>query len=158
MKMAPGARPPPPLPLPPDPGGGTEAEPRRNRGGTGAASRRRKRGRERRSRHGAAGSSLAPRLLPTRDVGFGGAAGFRGAHSHMDVGWVYTVQESMKAYAANVYTSVVEELRRGKQRRFIAVEQEFFRLWWDEVATARQKQQVHELLQEGQLEFVIGGQ
>ncbi|KAM9381661.1 epididymis-specific alpha-mannosidase [Phaethornis superciliosus] len=76
----------------------------------------------------------------------------------MDVGWVYTVQESMKAYAANVYSSVVEELRKGKQRRFIAVEQEFFRLWWDEVATAQQKQQVHQLLQEGQLEFVIGGQ
>ncbi|XP_069488092.1 epididymis-specific alpha-mannosidase isoform X2 [Ambystoma mexicanum] len=62
-------------------------------------------------------------------------------HSHMDVGWVYTVQESMVAYAANVYTSVVEELTKGKQRKFIAVEQEFFRLWWDTVATEEQKQQ-----------------
>ncbi|XP_066173322.1 epididymis-specific alpha-mannosidase isoform X2 [Sylvia atricapilla] len=80
------------------------------------------------------------------------------AHSHMDVGWVYTVQESMHAYAANVYTTVVEELMKGKQRKFIAVEQEFFRLWWDMVATDTQKQQVHQLLQEGRLEFVIGGQ
>ncbi|XP_031444215.1 epididymis-specific alpha-mannosidase [Phasianus colchicus] len=80
------------------------------------------------------------------------------AHSHMDVGWVYTVQESMHAYAANVYTSVVEELMKGKQRKFIAVEQEFFRLWWDAVATDAHKQQVHQLLQEGRLEFVIGGQ
>ncbi|NWZ42383.1 MA2B2 mannosidase, partial [Brachypodius atriceps] len=80
------------------------------------------------------------------------------AHSHMDVGWVYTVQESMHAYAANVYTTVIEELMKGKQRKFIAVEQEFFRLWWDTVATDTQKQQVHQLLQEGRLEFVIGGQ
>uniref|UniRef100_A0A5F8A1J9 Alpha-mannosidase n=1 Tax=Macaca mulatta TaxID=9544 RepID=A0A5F8A1J9_MACMU len=79
-------------------------------------------------------------------------------HSHMDVGWVYTVQESMQAYAANVYTSVVEELARGQQRRFIAVEQEFFRLWWDGVASEQQKHQVRQLLEEGRLEFVIGGQ
>ncbi|XP_017708881.1 PREDICTED: epididymis-specific alpha-mannosidase isoform X2 [Rhinopithecus bieti] len=79
-------------------------------------------------------------------------------HSHMDVGWVYTVQESMQAYAANVYTSVVEELARGQQRRFIAVEQEFFRLWWDGVASDQQKHQVRQLLEEGRLEFVIGGQ
>nr|XP_009684519.1 PREDICTED: epididymis-specific alpha-mannosidase isoform X1 [Struthio camelus australis] len=64
----------------------------------------------------------------------------------------------MHAYAANVYTSVVEELMKGKQRKFIAVEQEFFRLWWDAVATDMHKQQVHKLLQEGRLEFVIGGQ
>ncbi|XP_007496824.1 epididymis-specific alpha-mannosidase isoform X1 [Monodelphis domestica] len=79
-------------------------------------------------------------------------------HSHMDVGWVYTVQESMHAYAANVYTSVIEELNRGKQRKFIAVEQEFFRLWWSRVATDTQKHQVHQLLKEGRLEFIIGGQ
>ncbi|XP_030918711.1 epididymis-specific alpha-mannosidase-like, partial [Geospiza fortis] len=64
----------------------------------------------------------------------------------------------MHAYAANVYTTVIEELMKGKQRKFIAVEQEFFRLWWDMVATDTQKQQVHQLLQEGRLEFVIGGQ
>lgn len=52
------------------------------------------------------------------------------------------LQESMHAYAANVYTSVVEELMKGKQRKFIAVEQEFFRLWWDAVATDKHKQQV----------------
>ncbi|KAM4811420.1 epididymis-specific alpha-mannosidase isoform X1 [Urocitellus parryii] len=79
-------------------------------------------------------------------------------HSHMDVGWVYTVQESMRAYAANVYTSVVAELTSRPQRRFIAVEQEFFRLWWTSVASEKQKHQVHQLLKKGQLEFVLGGQ
>ncbi|KAL1790773.1 epididymis-specific alpha-mannosidase [Sigmodon hispidus] len=79
-------------------------------------------------------------------------------HSHMDVGWIYTVQESMHAYAANVYTTVVAELTRGQKRRFIAVEQEFFRLWWDGVASEQEKKQVRQLLAEGRLEFVLGGQ
>ncbi|KAM3590107.1 uncharacterized protein V6R79_003911 [Siganus canaliculatus] len=76
----------------------------------------------------------------------------------MDVGWVYTIQESMHAYAANVYTSVTEELSKAKDRRFIAVEQEFFRLWWDTVATDLHKKQVRQLVKEGRLEFIIGGQ
>ncbi|XP_077992129.1 epididymis-specific alpha-mannosidase-like [Glandiceps talaboti] len=79
-------------------------------------------------------------------------------HSHMDVGWVYTVEESMKAYAANVYSTVVKNLVEGGHRRFIAVEQEFFRLWWDTIADYTQKLQVHQLVQNGQLEFIIGGQ
>ncbi|XP_054967150.1 epididymis-specific alpha-mannosidase isoform X1 [Pan paniscus] len=103
---------------------------------------------------------LAPLLLlrPPGVQSAGPIRAFVVPHSHMDVGWVYTVQESMRAYAANVYTSVVEELARGQQRRFIAVEQEFFRLWWDGVASDQQKYQVRQLLEEGRLEFVIGGQ
>ncbi|XP_016806750.3 epididymis-specific alpha-mannosidase isoform X3 [Pan troglodytes] len=103
---------------------------------------------------------LAPLLLlrPPGVQSVGPIRAFVVPHSHMDVGWVYTVQESMRAYAANVYTSVVEELARGQQRRFIAVEQEFFRLWWDGVASDQQKYQVRQLLEEGHLEFVIGGQ
>lgn len=50
----------------------------------------------------------------------------------------------MRSYAANVYTTVVAELTRGQQRRFIAVEQEFFRLWWDGVASEEQKHQVRQ--------------
>ncbi|TRY69682.1 hypothetical protein DNTS_030270 [Danionella cerebrum] len=79
-------------------------------------------------------------------------------HSHMDVGWVYTVQESMHAYASNVYSTVVEELSADKSRRFIAVEQEFFRLWWENVASGWHKKQVKQLVLEGRLEFIIGGQ
>ncbi|XP_014899647.1 epididymis-specific alpha-mannosidase isoform X1 [Poecilia latipinna] len=79
-------------------------------------------------------------------------------HSHMDVGWVYTIQESMHAYAANVYSSVTEELSKVKERRFISVEQEFFRLWWDSVASDTQKKQIRQLVKEGRLEFIIGGQ
>ncbi|XP_059538930.1 epididymis-specific alpha-mannosidase [Myotis daubentonii] len=79
-------------------------------------------------------------------------------HSHMDVGWLYTVQENMQIYAASVYTSVVRELTLKEHRRFIAVEQEYFRLWWDRFASRTQKLQVRELLAHGRLEFVSGGQ
>uniref|UniRef100_A0A4W2D2V3 Alpha-mannosidase n=1 Tax=Bos indicus x Bos taurus TaxID=30522 RepID=A0A4W2D2V3_BOBOX len=79
-------------------------------------------------------------------------------HSHMDVGWLHTVQESMQAYVTNVYNSVVEALTLEKKRRFIAVEQEYFRLWWDGVALHWQKRKVHQLVAKGRLEFVLGGQ
>lgn len=52
------------------------------------------------------------------------------------------LQESMQVYVPDVYNSVVEALTRGKRRRFIAVEQEYFRLWWDGFASAKRKQQV----------------
>lgn len=99
----------------------------------------------------------------------------------------------MHAYASNVYTTVVEELSRVKSRKFIAVEQEFFRLWWNTTASQWHKKQVsikpsllplkvlvndgvsllasilsvdrdlfpcqvRQLLQDGRLEFIIGGQ
>ncbi|XP_048397120.1 epididymis-specific alpha-mannosidase isoform X1 [Stegostoma tigrinum] len=104
------------------------------------------------------GMLLCLRVLRASSGKAGSIQAFVIAHSHMDVGWVYTVQESMHAYAANVYTTVVEELIKGKQHKFIVVEQEFFRLWWDKVATDTQKEQVHKLLDEGRLEFIIGGQ
>ena len=45
----------------------------------------------------------------------------------------------MQASVSTVYTSVLEDLTRNKQHRFIIVDQEFFRLWWDGVASAKQK-------------------
>ena len=48
----------------------------------------------------------------------------------------------MQAYVTDVYASVVEDLTRNEQHRFIIVDQEFFRLWWDGVASAKQKLQV----------------
>ncbi|MXQ88008.1 hypothetical protein E5288_WYG022459 [Bos mutus] len=66
--------------------------------------------------------------------------------------------DSTQACVTTVYTSVVEDLTRNKQHRFIIVDQEFFRLWWDGVASAKQKVQVHELVAQRRLEFVLGGQ
>ena len=52
---------------------------------------------------------------------------------------IYLFKESMEAYAADVYTTVVANLMADESRRFIAVEQEFFRLWWTTVANDTQK-------------------
>ncbi|CAK7294565.1 Epididymis-specific alpha-mannosidase [Vulpes lagopus] len=65
---------------------------------------------------------------------------------------------SLWAYAANVYTTVVEQLMLQKQRRFIAVEQEYFRLWWEGIASYSRNARVRHLLATRRLEFVIGGQ
>lgn len=51
-------------------------------------------------------------------------------------------QENMKIYVKDVYASVVRELALSRRRRFIAVEQEFFRLWWRYHASRKQKSQV----------------
>nr|KAF6501246.1 mannosidase alpha class 2B member 2 [Molossus molossus] len=79
-------------------------------------------------------------------------------HSHMDVGWLYTIKENMHLYVKDVYATVVQELTLSRHRRFISVEQEYFRLWWDYYASGKQKNQVHRLVASGRLEFVIGGQ
>ncbi|XP_070314251.1 epididymis-specific alpha-mannosidase-like [Odocoileus virginianus] len=79
-------------------------------------------------------------------------------HHHVDMGWLHTIQESMQAYVTDIYASVVEDLTHNEQHRFIIVDQEFFRLWWDGVASAKQKLQVHELVAQRRLEFVLGGQ
>ena len=89
------------------------------------------------------GVSVAPRHRVSLDVpprslvdalGFPPRAGLMVSPSPL--------QESMQAYVTNVYNSVVEELTLEKKRRFIAVEQEYFRLWWDGVASEEQKGQV----------------
>lgn len=69
-----------------------------------------------------------------------GGGGHR--HSPCPAGDPPPPQENMRIYAASVYTSVVRELTRGEHRRFIAVEQEYFRLWWDRFASRTQKLQV----------------
>lgn len=51
-------------------------------------------------------------------------------------------QESLLAYVANVYTSVVQELMLRKHRCFITVEQEYFSLQWNGITSDRQKHQV----------------
>ncbi|XP_055988674.1 epididymis-specific alpha-mannosidase-like [Sorex fumeus] len=78
-------------------------------------------------------------------------------HSHMDVAWSHPAQDDMATYL-DIYSSAVTALMQAPERRFIVAEQEYFRLWWDNVATAKEKDQVRQLLNQGRLEFVTGGQ
>lgn len=48
----------------------------------------------------------------------------------------------MQAYAASTHTTVAQALTHRKHRHFVLAEQEYFRLWWDGVASHTQKRQV----------------
>lgn len=61
-------------------------------------------------------------------------------HTHDDVGWLKTVEQYyyglrndiQKVGVQYILDTVVEELIRNKDRRFIYVETAFFSKWWEE--------------------------
>lgn len=85
-------------------------------------------------------------------------------HGHMDTGWEKTVDQYF--YGANnsiqhagvqyIFDSVVSELARNPERRFVEVEQAFFQRWWAQQGE-EQRALVRRLVSEGQLEFLNGG-
>uniref|UniRef100_H2Z3Z4 Alpha-mannosidase n=2 Tax=Ciona savignyi TaxID=51511 RepID=H2Z3Z4_CIOSA len=85
-------------------------------------------------------------------------------HTHDDVGWLKTVDQyyyganSSIAWAGVQYIldTVVQQLSVDPTRRFIYVEVAFFSRWWREQNTEVQ-QEVKRLVQEGRLEFILGG-
>ncbi|KAM8843149.1 lysosomal alpha-mannosidase [Synchiropus picturatus] len=85
-------------------------------------------------------------------------------HTHDDVGWLKTVDQYyygdrndiQHAGVQYILDSVVEELLKNPERRFIYVETAFFYRWWKQQSAATQ-QTVTQLVDEGRLEFVNGG-
>lgn len=85
-------------------------------------------------------------------------------HSHDDVGWLKTVEQYY--YGANnsiqnagvqyIYDSVLEELWKDSEKKFVSVEMEFFSHWWKE-QSSHMKRKTHKVVERGQLEFVGGG-
>ncbi|KAL3200176.1 hypothetical protein MRX96_043588 [Rhipicephalus microplus] len=86
------------------------------------------------------------------------------AHTHMDLGWLKTVDQyfyGTKNDNANVgvryiFESVLDELEKDPSRRFIFVETGFFNLWWRRLSDAKKKR-FDALVQSGQMEFISGG-
>lgn len=84
--------------------------------------------------------------------------------SHDDVGWLKTVDQyyygdrNRIQLGAVQYTldSVVEELKKSPDRRFIYVETAFFWRWWTN-QDDEMKATVKRLVENGQLEFILGG-
>ncbi|XP_066260222.1 lysosomal alpha-mannosidase-like [Euwallacea similis] len=85
-------------------------------------------------------------------------------HTHDDLGWIKTYEQLYYGSHDNVYRAgvqyilrnVVKALQENKDRRFIYVETGFFWKWWvnqDEDT----RDQVRELVNNGQLEFISGG-
>jgi len=77
-------------------------------------------------------------------------------HTHDDVGWLKTVDQyyygtnsqHQRAGVQYILDSVVEELIRDKERRFIYVETAFFWKWWLE-QSEEQRSIVQELVRSG---------
>uniref|UniRef100_A0AAQ6AC26 Lysosomal alpha-mannosidase n=1 Tax=Amphiprion ocellaris TaxID=80972 RepID=A0AAQ6AC26_AMPOC len=85
-------------------------------------------------------------------------------HTHDDVGWLKTVDQYFygdrndiqHAGVQYILDSVVDQLLKNPDRRFIYVETAFFYRWWKQQSSSMQ-QTVRQLVNEGRLEFVNGG-
>ncbi|KAG5895850.1 hypothetical protein JTB14_038276 [Gonioctena quinquepunctata] len=85
-------------------------------------------------------------------------------HTHDDVGWLKTVDQYYYGSRNNIQNagvqyildSVVDSLKKDKNRRFIYVETAFFWKWWMKQHDIV-KSQVRSFVKNGQLEFVSGG-
>ncbi|XP_074600308.1 lysosomal alpha-mannosidase-like isoform X2 [Brevipalpus obovatus] len=85
-------------------------------------------------------------------------------HTHDDVGWLKTYEQYLfgtrkeitLSSVRNILNSVVNELLKDPERKFIYVESAFFWKWWSEQPDSR-KIQVENLVNSGQLEFIGGG-
>ncbi|KAK3085809.1 hypothetical protein FSP39_008930 [Pinctada imbricata] len=85
-------------------------------------------------------------------------------HTHDDVGWLKTVDQYFygdkndiqEAGVQYILDSVIPELEKDPNKRFIYVEIGFFSRWWKEQSDTV-KQRVRKLVDEGRLEFILGG-
>ncbi|CAG9841041.1 unnamed protein product [Diabrotica balteata] len=87
-------------------------------------------------------------------------------HSHDDVGWLKSFDEyyyglnviatRIPIAVKHIITSVVEELKKNTDRRYIQVETAFFYKWWKEQDETMQLA-FKNLVDNGQLEIVSGG-
>ena len=77
------------------------------------------------------------------------------AHTHTDPGWLKTVDQYYIDQVQWIISTVITELADDPDRRFIFVETSFFQRWWRR-QTDRKKNQVRNLVNNGQLTFTEG--
>eukprot|EP00937_MAST-01D_sp_MAST-1D-sp2_P006380 g6380.t1 len=77
-------------------------------------------------------------------------------HSHDDTGWQRTVDQYYEEEVRYIYDTVVTELQKNEERRFIFVEVAYFMRWWREQDEPT-RDATRALFARGQLEFVNGG-
>lgn len=86
------------------------------------------------------------------------------SHTHDDVGWLKTVDQYyygeknsvQRAGVQYILNTVIDELEKDANRRFIYVESEFLHQWWRKQTNAK-RAQVRKLVDQGRLEFIGGG-
>ncbi|XP_065303075.1 lysosomal alpha-mannosidase-like isoform X1 [Dermacentor albipictus] len=78
------------------------------------------------------------------------------SHSHIDAGWLQTVDVIYETYAAAIYDTTTFALVQKPSRRFVSAENVFFARWWRQ-KPAQIKDSVRQLVLSGRLQFVGGG-
>ena len=84
-------------------------------------------------------------------------------HSHDDTGWLKTVDQYyygsnnsiQEAGVGYIIDTVVTELQKNPERKFVFVEIAFFAMWWEE-ADEHLREVTRRLVNTGQLEFLLG--
>ncbi|KAH3763717.1 lysosomal alpha-mannosidase [Pelomyxa schiedti] len=77
-------------------------------------------------------------------------------HTHCDPGWLDTYQGYYDTEVKFILDTVVEQLAANPSYKFTWAETSFFRLWWETQSDSK-KNQFRSLLENGQIEFVMGG-
>jgi alpha-mannosidase len=77
-------------------------------------------------------------------------------HSHDDTGWLKTVDGYFFEQVYYIVDTIVDQLLRDENRKFMFVEIAFFARWWEEQPDDR-RDLTRQLVKEGRLEFINGG-
>lgn len=77
-------------------------------------------------------------------------------HSHVDAGWLQTVEEYYVNHVKGILNNMVKKLSTYKDMTFVWAETVFLSMWWNELDDDV-KHQVKRLIQRGQLEIALGG-
>lgn len=77
-------------------------------------------------------------------------------HSHCDPGWLKTFDQYFQQQTKEILTTVIQSLLKNPKRTFIWAEISYFE-WWYREQSSEVQEQVKQLLQRKQLEFVTGG-
>ena len=79
------------------------------------------------------------------------------AHSHMDAGWLKTYDDYFEQEVQHILRSVFQKLSTDKKYKYTLGDIAFFRRYYYEKATQEEKQNIKNLIGNGQLEIVHGG-
>jgi len=77
-------------------------------------------------------------------------------HSHVDAGWLDTIESNFDSNVAQILSKVVDLLDGDTNRRFVWAEVFYFKKWYENLSQS-EKERCKKLVQEGRLEFVNGG-
>lgn len=77
-------------------------------------------------------------------------------HSHVDPGWIKTVQQYFDEQTKHILDTVVDYLAAEPFRTFIWAEISFLHMWWEQAEPAR-RTVLRRLVRAGQFEIVTGG-